>query len=453
MWPLFVIVEKPEERMLSEALLGKDSSIFDLFETPALKDGELWNFRRTENARLFDKLKKNSILLGDITTIVQSMQTGLNEVLAPPMKIVKEYSLEEDLIYPIAKSGSILRYEFEPLDRVIIWTQDVDINKYPNTKKYLLPFKDNLAARYDIKSRRANWWEISNPRSAKLFLSDRPRILVPFIATGNKFCVDDKGRLNDGGDIRAIFFEKDTKYSKFYICAILNSKLCQYYHLKNTKLKRDGYYEYFEGQLSILPIRRIDFAIQQEHHSHYLKEAKGHYQQYIADSNPYILFDFVNHYLSQQPEASEVVHDLLAYLAERMHELNKEKRDLQKTFLGYLETMLEIQPQPDKKSGKAGIEALKGKDRLLNYPRDYQKGEEALLFQEVENILLENRQRFRKYLDNKLLREIEREYVDNIGIIEKLKQQLWLTDNLIDEVVYVLYGLTEEEKRVVRGEV
>jgi hypothetical protein len=197
-----LIGKKPEERILSEALLSRESSLFDLFETPVPKDGAPWNFSRTENSRLFDKLRKNSILLGDVAVIVQSMQTGLNEVLAPHMKTVTEQSLEAELIHPIAKSGSILRYEFEPLDRVIIWTQGIDINRYPNTKKYLLPFKDVLAARYDIKSRKANWWEISTPRNANLFLSNRPRILVPFVATGNKFCVDDERRLNDGGDIR-----------------------------------------------------------------------------------------------------------------------------------------------------------------------------------------------------------------------------------------------------------
>jgi hypothetical protein len=88
---------------------------------------------------------------------------------------------------------------------------------------------------------------------------------------------------------------------------------------------------------------------------------------------------------------------------------------------------------------------------LLNYPRDYQKGEKALLFQEIENILLENRQHFRQYLDNKLLHEIENAYSNNLEAIEKFKQQLQLTDDLIDQVVYRLYGLTQEEIDIVEG--
>lgn len=65
--------------------------------------------------------------------------------------------------------------------------------------------------------------------------------------------------------------------------------------------------------------------------------------------------------------------------------------------------------------------------------------------------MLENRRRFRLYPDSRLMREIEDEYGRNVEAIEPIKQQLKLTDNLIDSVVYKLYGLTEDEVRVVEG--
>ena len=131
--------------------------------------------------------------------------------------------------------------------------------------------------------------------------------------------------------------------------------------------------------------------------------------------------------------------------------LNKDKSSLQSAFLTYLEAKLEMQPHPDKNSGKSGLEVLKGKDRLLNYPRDYQKDEKALSFQEVVNILLENRRHFRQYPDNRLIREIEGEYESNVEAIEKIKQQLKLTDNLINSVVYKLYELNEDEVKMIEG--
>jgi hypothetical protein len=134
-----------------------------------------------------------------------------------------------------------------------------------------------------------------------------------------------------------------------------------------------------------------------------------------------------------------------------MVDLNQKKRELQQEFLRYLEALLEIQPQADKNSGKIGLEALKGKDRLLNYPGDYQRGDVTLSFKALENILLENRRRFRRYPDNRLMREIEDKYERNVEAIEKLKQQLELIDNLIDSVVYKLYGLTEDEVKMIEG--
>lgn len=58
--------------------------------------------------------------------------------------------------------------------------------------------------------------------------------------------MDDLKRLNDGGDLRAIFFNRDNAYSEYFICAVLNSFMMDGYHKRHTKLKRGGYYEYLK---------------------------------------------------------------------------------------------------------------------------------------------------------------------------------------------------------------
>src|SRR5260370_33505662 len=93
---------------------------------------------------------------------------------------------------------------------------------------------------------------------------------------------------------------------------------------------------------------------------------------------------FVDHRLSKEPEESDVVHDLLAFLAEEMIRLNKEKLVTQKEFLAWLVALLRI--LPDKESRK-GIDVLTGKGKISNYPGDYQKGEPALEFEELLDIL------------------------------------------------------------------
>ena len=145
-------------------------------------------------------------------------------------------------------------------------------------------------------------------------------------------------------------------------------------------------------------------------------------------------------------EQSDVVHDLLAFLAEQMIELNKEKQAKIAEFLEWLEVELDV--KPDRK-GNTGIEALTGKTKLRNYLGDYQKGEEALSFDELWAILRKNKTRIARNLSPSFMQEVKRAYAESLSALLPIKEKLRLTDGLIDQIVYRLYGLTEAEIRIV----
>jgi len=145
-------------------------------------------------------------------------------------------------------------------------------------------------------------------------------------------------------------------------------------------------------------------------------------------------------------EQSDVVHDLLAFLAEQMIELNKEKQAKIAEFLEWLEVELDV--KPDKK-GNTGIDALSGKTKLRNFLGDYQKGEEALPFDELWPILRKNKNRIERNLSPSFMQEVKRAYEESLSALFPIKEKLRLTDGLIDRIVYRLYGLTEEEIRIV----
>jgi len=145
-------------------------------------------------------------------------------------------------------------------------------------------------------------------------------------------------------------------------------------------------------------------------------------------------------------EQSDVVHDLLAFLAEQMIELNKEKQAKIAEFLEWLEVELDV--KPDRK-GNTGIEALTGKTKLRNYLGDYQKDEEALSFDELWAILRKNKTRIARNLSPSFMQEVKRAYAESLSALLPIKEKLRLTDGLIDQIVYRLYGLTEEEVRIV----
>jgi len=145
-------------------------------------------------------------------------------------------------------------------------------------------------------------------------------------------------------------------------------------------------------------------------------------------------------------EQSDVVHDLLAFLAEQMIALNKEKQEKTKEFLEWIAAELEV--EPDKK-GNTGIDALTGKTKLRNYLGDYQKNDEELSFDELWAILRKNKNRIVRNLTPPFMQDVKQAYDESLSTLLPIKAKLRVTDSLIDQIVYRLYGLTEQEIRIV----
>lgn len=261
---------------------------------------------------------------------------------------------------------------------------------------------------------------------------------MPFVATSNKFCVDTEQRLNDGGDLRAMFFNKHQPYSEYFVCAVLNSTLLDGYHKRHTKPKRGGYYEYFEGQLSKLPIRRISFTTPPDLRTSLVAHARDLYVRSLTAGYVDILA-FTDERLAA--DQTDVIHDVLAFLAQQMIDLNKQKQAEVKRFLAWLEEQI-----------GAKVDDLNGKSIIRGYLGDYQKGEEHLPFGELYDRLYQNRSRIAANLSDRVFEAgLRREYETLLGVLLPIKQQLAHTDRLIDLIVYKLYDLTEEEIAIVEG--
>src|SRR5438105_7427190 len=239
--------------------------------------------------------------------------------------------------------------------------------------------------------------------------------------------------------------ELSRNYMLEFLLAILNSTLMEWFFKKN-----------FNSDLNIgpddakkFPIRRINFTLSSDQRGYYLAKAKNLYTYCLEKNEQNCLLGFVDHHLSQEVEESDVVHDLLAFLAEEMIRLNKEKWVAQEEFLKWLATYLNMSSDKD---GRRGIDVLTGKAKLADYPGDYQKGESPLAFEELLDILRKNKGRLGVSLsDAGLVDRVRKEYEGSLERVLPLKDRLAKTDALIDQVVYRLYGLTEEEIGVVEG--
>ncbi len=143
------------------------------------------------------------------------------------------------------------------------------------------------------------------------------------------------------------------------------------------------------------------------------------------------LLSFVDLQLKQN--RSDVIHDILAFLAGQMIEMNKARNEEIKGFLKWLEREI-----------GAGIEDLTNKTAIKEY-HDYN-------FEHILDVLKKNKNKISiDPSDRKKQELLEKHFAKSMETLHPLKGKIETTDKLIDKIVYKLYGLTSEEIGVVEG--
>ena len=133
-----------------------------------------------------------------------------------------------------------------------------------------------------------------------------------------------------------------------------------------------------------------------------------------------------------EKERSNVVHDFLVFLAEKMIEMNKEKQKFIVEFLEWLESEVI----------KASVDSLKNKTKVKEF-YNYDFGT-------LTDILKQNRI-LPKVIEfgNEQYKKLKEAYDTTTTKLHPLISKINDTDNLIDQIVYKLYGLTEDEITIV----
>ncbi len=145
------------------------------------------------------------------------------------------------------------------------------------------------------------------------------------------------------------------------------------------------------------------------------------------------MLESVDRQLTHTSEHSDIVYDLLAFLAGQMIEMNKHKQTEVKGFITWLEHTI-----------GAEVDDLNNKTKIKAY-HDYD-------FEALLAVLKQNRRKLTVNPDTRTFQDaIEREYNASIAKLTPVKARIYATDRLIDLIVCRLYGLTEEEIAIVEG--
>jgi type I restriction-modification system DNA methylase subunit len=224
-------------------------------------------------------------------------------------------------------------------------------------------------------------------------------------------------------------------YKLHYLLALLNSSLLRCFYAMSSQVDETTKPQIYLNVLKSQPIRTISFAIPIGERLALLEQSKKAYKLYLATGDNTEVLRFAEEKLSSEPDRAEVVHDLLAYLAEQMIEAKKQQQVEARGFLDWLERQIGVK-----------IDVLSSKTKVRNY---YEHNLDELL-----SVLNTNRRKLPKGVNpsGRAFQDATgQEFSASMTKLAPLETRLFMTDTLINEVVYRLYALSDEEMNIVRS--
>ena len=223
-----------------------------------------------------------------------------------------------------------------------------------------------------------------------------------------------------GNSVNYLRLKPNVDYDLGFFCALLNSQLIEWrFRLTSSNNNVNNY------EIDALPLREIKFTTSPAERKRQATKARALFESSMSAKAAAIL-DFTKTELAANH--ADVIHDFLAYLAGQMTELNKAKQTTAKTFLTDLKDFHEIEAR-----------SLTPKTKL----DEFWKLETAGLFAHLHA----NKIRIKESDEEK----IRTHFLKAKDKLVPLDSQINSTDELIDQIVYHLYGLTPAEIKIVES--
>lgn len=220
---------------------------FECFDVkgPQLRT-EGWVLLSPEKYEIFSLIEaKSKFTLGDIADSYQGIITGCDRAFIVSRKEIEEYGIEEPLLKPWIKNSNVRKHSVEPADRFIIYSDFIEREEdFPNAVKYISQYRDRLVKRRECRLGIREWFRLQWGRTNEIF--ETPKIVYPFKSPDSRFAVDKAGYYCSA-DVYSLKLKKDYKdsLSLEYICAILNSRIFEFYFKCYAKKISEELYDYY----------------------------------------------------------------------------------------------------------------------------------------------------------------------------------------------------------------
>ncbi len=374
--------------------------------------------------------------------------------------------------------------------------------EYPNAYEYLKQNEDDLRSREGGKMDNERWYDLSRPQNLQEFEKDK--IVTPEISNGSNFTTDTEGFFHNTV-VYSILLEEDVSFSGDYLISVLNNPLLWFF-ISNTgggNVLRGGYFRFKTDYLNPFSVPEIEFEMEEDERLESVEELKNGYNTYLeggnqpeADRNDGVLHDYLE-FLSQQmidlnADLDKINLKIRDYLGnysegETLGELYTQRAsgvkdepvsdtgaDKEKLQVGSVDThrdgndvtlLISARFKPENKAVYETDRYGYTETDLIPTLEFHDLSEvEATLVEEFIPVAVEEAGGFAGFRSSatktmSLIDRLEKltlpspndvedelqKFIDQRDKADELQRKIELTDNLIDEIVYDLYNLTEEE--------
>lgn len=163
--------------------------------------------------------------------VFQGIVTGNNTAFLPTKDQIRNAKIEESLLHIVLLGRDFEKWVIRSIERRILYINgDTNIKQYPNSEKWLLPFRSVLKKRRECKHGVIPWYSLQWPR-VKVQLEHVPKILVqgtrnPRLKTRVVATMDEIGVYGTQG--LNFIVPKTNDALIYYLLGVLNSNLINY---------------------------------------------------------------------------------------------------------------------------------------------------------------------------------------------------------------------------------
>jgi len=212
-------------------------------------DGSDWTFQNSKENKIIEKIESEGTPLSDIisTPIRRGIMTGYNDALIIGQEtrdsLISEDSDLSPLIREFLSGQNVLRYTSEFEDEYLLWLHgEVELDDFPSLRSYLLDHKSNLE---DRTERGEKWYQLRPCDYYSEFEKDK--IIFPEVSKRTRFTLDSDGYFLN----KTVFFFVEDDW---YFVAKLNSKLIGFFLHNISSMMRGGYYMNSATYVNQIPI-------------------------------------------------------------------------------------------------------------------------------------------------------------------------------------------------------